>query len=424
MSRNAFHVPADEFIELGVEFDVDLDSECDTVSLAISSPTRRGPVPKKRLQELEPRIKNGRWIIQPWIDDPRPDDPFYRSRKTINLGPATMSLLAARRARDPIRMKINASVPPRTKLGATINDFAAEWLSQVVTHKAPGAQRPMKSHFNTHLNPHLGKLQLTQLSTKAVQEMITAMKSKWKTTRNVLSTLKNLHRAAKVLGYEPGHIDWDGLILPKRGAEEEADVLTAEEMFRIAEAANEPYGTMFHVLRLSGIRGQELRGLKVEDLDFKDKRIRIRRSLDIRTRQEQDTKAPSSRADITMPSELERRLQAFLNNHWRKNPKGFLFVNRNGNPYAHAKIVEYGLWPVQDRCGTKRTGLHAFRHGVGEALARDGVPLKDIQRQLRHADVKTTLRYLHSNELNLREAMERQGQLESKAPIGVKKHRK
>ena len=34
---------------------------------------------------------------------------------------------------------------------------------------------------------------------------------------------------------------------------------------------------------------------------------------------------------------------------WQPNPEGFLFLNRNGRPYAANKVVEYGLWPVLDK---------------------------------------------------------------------------
>jgi integrase len=54
-------------------------------------------------------------------------------------------------------------------------------------------------------------------------------------------------------------------------------------------------------------------------------------------------------------------------------------------------VTEYGLWPVQDKLGIKRTGLHAFRHAAASELLEEGAPLTVVQRQLRHRDAKTTL---------------------------------
>jgi integrase len=45
---------------------------------------------------------------------------------------------------------------------------------------------------------------------------------------------------------------------------------------------------------------------------------------------------------------------------------------------------------------TYRAGLHAFRHGLGTALANAGASPAVVQRTLRHTDIKTTMRfYVH-----------------------------
>lgn len=56
----------------------------------------------------------------------------------------------------------------------------------------------------------------------------------------------------------------------------------------------------------------------------------------------------------------------------------------------------------------KDAGLHGFRHGLATELAEASVPLTVLQQQMRHADVKTTLRvYAHVIPDSQRTAMER-----------------
>ena len=58
---------------------------------------------------------------------------------------------------------------------------------------------------------------------------------------------------------------------------------------------------------------------------------------------------------------MSEALSALLNEYlatWKPNPAGFLFLNRNGRPYAANKVVEYGLWPVLDKLGIERAGMH------------------------------------------------------------------
>jgi integrase len=55
----------------------------------------------------------------------------------------------------------------------------------------------------------------------------------------------------------------------------------------------------------------------------------------------------------------------------------------------------------------KEVGLHAFRHGLATELANSNTPLPAPQAQMRHADVRTTLRiYAHVVQQTQRDAME------------------
>jgi integrase len=75
--------------------------------------------------------------------------------------------------------------------------------------------------------------------------------------------------------------------------------------------------------------------------------------------------------------------------------------------------VKYGLKPVLKalEMPTKEVGLHAFRHGLATELADISAPLPVLQQQMRHADIRTTLRvYAHVISKTHREFMESVGQ--------------
>jgi integrase len=100
---------------------------------------------------------------------------------------------------------------------------------------------------------------------------------------------------------------------------------------------------MFAIAALTGLRVGEVVGLQRADLDLTRHTIQVQRSAWYgRT---QTTKSEASRAPVSMPGALAEMLEAYLRT-WEPNPEGFLFVNRNGRPYAANKVVEYGLWPV------------------------------------------------------------------------------
>lgn len=96
-----------------------------------------------------------------------------------------------------------------------------------------------------------------------------------------------------------------------------------------------------------------------------------------------------------MPSAMEATLKIYLARDWQPNAPGLLFPNRRGTrPRLRDNVVRYGLKPLLRKLGISATevGLHAFRHGLPTELADVGVPVPALQQQMRHADVRTTLR--------------------------------
>jgi integrase len=128
-----------------------------------------------------------------------------------------------------------------------------------------------------------------------------------------------------------------------------------------------------------------------------------------------------------MPPALEVMLRNYLAHYWTPNPSGFLFPNRKGtHPRWRDNVVKYGLKPVLRELGiaAHNTGLHAFRRGLARGLAEAAVPLPVLRPQMRHADVRTTLRvYAHLIPASQRDAIERLGNLSigKRVPIDTKR---
>jgi hypothetical protein len=65
-------------------------------------------------------------------------------------------------------------------------------------------------------------------------------------------------------------------------------------------------------------------------------------------------KSRGSASDVPLPAALEKRLLELLRAGYRENLSGYLFANRNGNPYSIGKVTEYGLWPVLEKLKIER----------------------------------------------------------------------
>jgi integrase len=291
---------------------------------------------------------------------------------------------------------------------ATFGEFLERWKSEILTKQQPSSARAVKSHLKCHIVPQVGKLRLEQFGVENQQTFVTRVFEKGvsrKSVLNVLGTLSSILSTARDWGYNCEQIDVSKLRLPPRSMRHEAAHFTIDQLQKVLSIAQEPWRTLYCLLTMEGLRAGEALGLQWGDIDFDRSLLFVRRSAWYGQIQTAKTKA--SETVLPLPAALVAILQEYRA-QWKPNPQGFLFVTRNGRPPSSNKVVEYHLWTILDALGIPRCGLHAFRHTHTALLLDSGATPKVVQRQLRHADARTTLEiYGHVVGDAHREAVER-----------------
>ncbi len=196
-------------------------------------------------------------------------------------------------------------------------------------------------------------------------------------------------RTARSWGYACGDFRLADLTLPREGVKKEQRAFTDEEVQRMISAAPEPFSTILAVTAVLGLRIGETLGLRVGDLDFAKRIVRVRQSVDSASRTTGAVKSKASSADMPMSRELETRLRAHLAR--RDGKSELLFVNRCGRPLCADKLREKQLHPLLEKLGIEKGGFHSMRHGAASALLADGASPALVQKQLRHSDLRITL---------------------------------
>ena len=131
----------------------------------------------------------------------------------------------------------------------------------------------------------------------------------------------------------------------------------------------------------AGLRGQEVINLKISDIDFDRRTIHIRQS-----KYKKDRIVPLSEY---MASGLKKYLSA-------ENPHIWLF---NGKEPDGRYSVRGLSWVIRETLKktsiTKEINLHSLRHSYATHLLEQGLNIVTLKELLGHADISTTMIYLH-----------------------------
>ena len=382
--------------------------------VAESTSQENGSMARRRHQNgrVIVRGKNPPVFVGRWREDVIQGEETVRVERSMVLGTVAelKTKRIAQRLLDPILARIN-SFDYRPSKFSTIEKFADTWESQVLIHQKPSSVKAAKSHLRTYIRKHVGKVLLHEFTPQLQQNFVTLLSQKVsrKTVLNILGTLSSMMRTAKSWGYCTHNVSTGELTLPTDEVRKQTRFFTGEEARKIITIASEPYRTMFAIAAMTGLRVGEVVGLQRTGLDFETRVLHVRRSAWYG--RVQTVKSKASQAPVAMAEALATLLQGYLAT-WQPNPEGFLFLNRNGRPFAANKVVEYGLWPVLDKLKIERAGMHAFRHCHASLLMDVGANPTVTKTQMRHSDARVTLGiYSHVIGDSQRDAVDKVGEI-------------
>jgi integrase len=385
---------------------------------SLEVPRQRGPVLRRRFQKgCFVKEKDGRFYSMFYADV---DGKTKLVKKFIGHS-RDLSERAARRQHTLTMEEVNrlrGSSAPILR-GQTFQDAVNKWRVAVAPNLSPGTVRQRESYLRAHIIPRFGRSALAEMDVHAIQQFATDLRKSLshKSVVNILGSVFTIVAYAEKCGMKVPKVGFADLELGSNTVPSEVPFFTRRQATLIIEAAPEPFKTLFAVAWSTGLRAGEILALTLDDLDFARKTVRVNKSSDDRTREIRQPKTPRSIAMLPMTTELEAKLRDYIQNYWKPNTRQILFPNLQGDrPRSRESVVVFGLKPVLKKLGipSHNVGLHAFRHGLATELVEAAAPLTVLQHQLRHADIKTTLKlYSHVIPESQRDAMEQVGGFQS-----------
>ena len=147
----------------------------------------------------------------------------------------------------------------------------------------------------------------------------------------------------------------------------------------------------------AGLRGGEIMALRQSDIDWNNNALIVQRP-DWKGR----VTAPKSGRSRRVP--MTHRLSRALKGH--RHLRGRRVVcQADGSPLTQ-KVVRCMVKRASDRAGLANVGVHILRHTYCSHLAMRGAPVRAIQTLAGHADLTTTMRYMHLSPAALEAAVD------------------
>lgn len=130
-----------------------------------------------------------------------------------------------------------------------------------------------------------------------------------------------------------------------------------------------------------GLRMNELRMLKISDVDLNRKQIHIRQGKGKKDRY------------VVLSNLLAQKFQQYLS---QVKPQIYLFEGQTPSEPMGERSIQYVInEALQKTTIKKQASMHTLRHSFATHLMEDGIDIHSIQRLLGHSDIRTTIVYLH-----------------------------
>lgn len=170
-------------------------------------------------------------------------------------------------------------------------------------------------------------------------------------------------------------------------------VLSREEVWRMLQSATLlKHKMLIALLYGCGLRCMEVRNIQLPDLDFERKLLHIRQGKGRKDRM------------VPLSEHLIRGLKKYIG---AAHPQNWLFEG-NGNPEGKGFDGRYSQrgvqWAVkrisQDAGIIKEVSVHTLRHTYACHLLDAGMNIITLQELMGHANIETTMEYLHLVQLD------------------------
>ena len=331
------------------------------------------------------RLPDGRQVqkkIGPaWTDRGRPAVGYFTKRT------------AEAWLRDLLDQARQGTLPGLVVSGATFADAAAEWLRFIEEDRArkPSTLSDYRSALKAHLLPAFGSQPLESITPEQIDAWRRGLMGLSNRSKNKL--LIQLHgifrRAQMVWGLQANPLA--RVEKHPMRASGDIQVFSPEEIWALVRAAgSDQDGAIFLTAAFTGLRMGELLALRWRDVDFAGATIRVRGSY--AAGHLTTPKSGKVRAVPMAPDVASALAQLARREDWIGDDD-VVFAGELGS-YLDGSALRRRYKDALSLAGLRPLRFHDLRHTFGTRMIAKA-DIRRVQEWMGHADIQTTMRYLH-----------------------------
>ncbi|HWE10459.1 MAG TPA: tyrosine-type recombinase/integrase [Solirubrobacteraceae bacterium] len=331
------------------------------------------------------RLPDGRQVqkkIGPaWTERGRPPAGYFTKR------------LAEDWLRSVLDEARRGTLPGLVRTGATFADAAAEYLRYCAHDRAckPSTLRDYRSNLEAHLLPAFRETSLEDITAASIDRWRASLTGLSSRTKNKLLVVMHgvMRRAAQVWGLTANPVA--GVEKQRTPSTGDLEVFSPEEVMALVRAAaSKPDAAVFLTAAFTGLRRGELIALRWRDVDFAGSVIRVRGSYAAGAL----TSPKSGKVrSVPMAPDVARALAGLGQRADWTGDDDLVFPGEGGG-YLDGSALRRRYTAALGRAGLRALRFHDLRHTFGTRMIAKA-DIRRVQEWMGHADIQTTMRYLH-----------------------------
>lgn len=298
------------------------------------------------------------------------------------------------------------------RYNATFDEVGRAWLvnGATITGWKPSTSRYRHSSFNLHLKPAFGERRAREITREEVRRWWRQLHDPQRMTRSSQKGGRSKdgrvsdRTANKLLTDLRAIFNWaaeeyrltrnpaDGIRKHRELVAERPDFFSIAEVQQLLEATNNVQDALiFRVCVFAGLRRGEVVSLRWRHIDSKRALMHISESVsageDARVKDDEGRTVP-------LAPQLAQALEA-----WRPQDvpaDALVFHGALPDQKLDGDALSDRYRRVRDSIDLRPLRFHDLRHTFGSLAVDGGASLVQVQAWMGHAEVKTTMRYLHS----------------------------